>query len=159
MSIDLRALYPRFTFADELQNEPYTFTHYLFLTRTYRLTAEEAAALEAPQRPSKRQKNKPQTAPSSDGGPSTYSFHAEDEYIQKVRHTPLPRRSRRMLTWHARIVNPQLALYSVDYSLTSSQPRDAESFGLDVAGRIMLVPAERFPELVENMVEAYAVPP
>lgn len=64
-----------------------------------------------------------------------------------------------MLTWHARIVNPQLALYSVDYSLTSSQPRDAESFGLDVAGRIMLVPAERFPELVENMVEAYAVPP
>ncbi|TDL22295.1 hypothetical protein BD410DRAFT_256154 [Rickenella mellea] len=136
--------------ADEIQwalddNEPYKFSHLLFLTRTYRLTAEEAAVLEASnhnQRPSKRQKGRPplQTgntnsgADVSNGGTSTYSFHPEDEYIQKF------------------------ASHSIDYNLSSAQPRDADAFGLDTAGRIMLVPADRLKDLVQTLSDTYAVP-
>ena len=74
------------------QNEPYTFTHYLILTRTYRLTPEQLQELEATApRPSKRHKNRePLPTANNSGGPSTYSFHPEDEYIQKVSLDRIP---------------------------------------------------------------------
>lgn len=65
-----------------LQNEPYNFSHILFISRTYRLSPEEEAAMQSAAHPAKRQK-----VPNTDSsGPSDgiYSFHPEDEYIQKV---------------------------------------------------------------------------
>jgi len=121
------------------EKEPYTFSHYLFLTRTYRLTEQQAMELESrAQRPSKRQKNKPQpqtALPPSTSGPASasYSFHPEDECIQKF------------------------ASHTLDYALTKQQPREEDSFGLDIGGRLMLLPAERFHSMVDALTAAYAV--
>ena len=46
----------------------------------------------------------------------------------------------------------------VDFPYMNAQPRDSESFGLDTALRMMLVPADRFPQLVQAIVEAYPAP-
>lgn len=55
------------------------------------------------------------------------------------------------------IRRPQHATHTVTYAFTDAPPRDAESAGLDLAGRAMLVPAEEFKALVRKMEEAYAV--
>jgi protein BCP1 len=77
------------------QNEPYTFTHLLFISRTYHLTPDEESALfnAAPRanganRKSKRSKqpSEPSIEPPAD---HIYSFHHEDEYIRKVRVSSL----------------------------------------------------------------------
>ncbi|KAL5518439.1 BCP1 [Sanghuangporus vaninii] len=134
-------------------NEPYRFTHYLFLTRTYRLTPQQAAELQQAEsaRPTKKRKGKLAMQASADGAANangsgsrsageraTYSFHPEDEYIQKH------------------------ASHTLDYALTSSthsESRDGEdAFGLDVGGRMMLVPAENLRSMVEEMNTAFAVP-
>ena len=44
-----------------------------------------------------------------------------------------------------------------DYTLTKQEGRQGDSFGLDVAGRMMLVPAENFQAMVNEMVETFAV--
>ena len=70
------------------QNEPYNFTHLLFISRTYHLTAEDEAAMQVAQRSSKRQKpstGSESTEGAGEGG-GVYSFHPEDEVIQKVSH-------------------------------------------------------------------------
>lgn len=64
-----------------IKNEPYRFTHLLFISRVYRLSAEEAAELHASKPRTKR--NKGSSAPTSGGG--VFSFHPEDEQIQQVR--------------------------------------------------------------------------
>ncbi|KAG6856604.1 hypothetical protein H0H87_002696 [Tephrocybe sp. NHM501043] len=122
-------------------NEPYTFSHYLFISRTYHLTQEEESMLlnTAPQSkgPTAKKSKKvnttqpvPETAP--DG---IYPYHPEDELIKQV------------------------SIHSVDYHFTTAaEPREKDSFGLDTRGRIMLVPAERFPELIAKMSEVYAPP-
>jgi len=123
--------------ADEVKwaiddNEPYNFSHILFISRTYRLSPEEEAAMQSAAHPAKRQK-----VPSVSGsGPSdgVYSFHPEDEYIHKV------------------------ASHTLDYSFSSAEPREKDSFGLDTGGRMMLVPADRFQELIVSLNEAYTVP-
>ncbi|KAL5534773.1 hypothetical protein ACEPAG_1237 [Sanghuangporus baumii] len=125
-------------------NEPYRFTHYLFLTRTYRLTPQQAAELQQAEsaRPAKKRKGKLAMQARADGSANgseraTYSFHPEDEYIQKH------------------------ASHTLDYALTSesSASRDGEdAFGLDVGGRMMLVPAENLRSMVEEMSAAFAVP-
>ena len=51
----------------------------------------------------------------------------------------------------------QHATHTVTYAFTDAPPRDAESVGLDVAGRAMLVPAEEFKALVKHIEETYAV--
>jgi len=113
-------------------NEPYNFSQILFISRTYRLSPEEEAAMHSAAHPAKRQKI-PNT---DDSGPSdgVYSFHPEDEYIQKV------------------------ASHTLDYSFSSAEPREKDSFGLDTGGRMMLIPADRFQELVASLNEAYTVP-
>ncbi|EJD04553.1 uncharacterized protein FOMMEDRAFT_133794 [Fomitiporia mediterranea MF3/22] len=126
--------------------EPYKFTHYLILTRTYRLTPQQAAELEDERngdaRPAKKARSKtrlpPLAPPTSDIGTGrdvhTYSFHPEDGYIQKY------------------------SSHTIDYSLTSHTPREDDSFGLDVASRMMLVPGENFQPMVDEMCSVYAVP-
>lgn len=51
-------------------------------------------------------------------------------------------------------------MYTIDYDLTSrpqGDDRSAESFGLDVGGRLMVVTAERFPALVSAIADSYGV--
>ncbi|KAI6002634.1 p21-C-terminal region-binding protein-domain-containing protein [Pisolithus orientalis] len=123
---------------DELQDavadgDPYNFTHYLFISRVYRLTPEEEEAMAAAQRNSKRYKSAggSELGRSRDG---VYGFHPEDEEIMKF--------SEHVLT----------------YSYTNAPARDAESIGLDVGGRAMLVPADRFEALVRTIGEVFSAP-
>ncbi|KAI6046977.1 p21-C-terminal region-binding protein-domain-containing protein [Pisolithus marmoratus] len=123
---------------DEIQDaaadgDPYIFTHYLFISRVYRLTPEEEEAMVAAQRNSKRYKS----AGSSELGRSrdgVYGFHPEDEEVMKF--------SSHVLT----------------YAYTNALPRDAEGIGLDVGGRAMLVPADRFEPLVRAIGEVFSAP-
>ncbi|KAF9466937.1 p21-C-terminal region-binding protein-domain-containing protein [Collybia nuda] len=124
------------------ENEPYTFTHLLFISRTYHLSPDEESAIfnAAPRtngqsvRKSKRSKppSEPEMEPPAD---HIYSFHHEDEYIKKV------------------------SIHSLDYTFTtaSTEPREKDAFGVENRGRMMLVPAERFLDLVATMSEVYAV--
>ncbi|KAG6854206.1 hypothetical protein C0991_009519 [Blastosporella zonata] len=122
-------------------NEPYTFSHYLFISRTYHLTPDEEAALlnTAPHSKgptSKKSKKVNTTQPVPETAPDgIYLYHPEDEFIKLA------------------------SIHSVDYHFTTAaEPREKDSFGLDTRGRIMLIPAERFPELIAKMSEVYAPP-
>ncbi|TFY81800.1 hypothetical protein EWM64_g2214 [Hericium alpestre] len=122
--------------ADEIkwaidENEPYHFTHFLLISRTYRLSAEEEAEMQATAPQTKRQRN---SAPISSSGGGVHSFHHEDDLIQKA------------------------ASFTLDYGLTNVQPREKDSFGLDQGGRLMLIPAEKLPQLVAETAQVYAVP-
>lgn len=110
----------------------YEFSHYLFISRVYRLSPEEEDAMAAAQHNSKRYKSAGNTelGRSRDG---VYSFHPEDEEIIKF------------------------ATHVLTYTHTHAPPRDAESVGLDVGGRVMLVPAHRLDALVHVMGETFAV--
>ncbi|ETW87759.1 hypothetical protein HETIRDRAFT_443367 [Heterobasidion irregulare TC 32-1] len=112
------------------EDEPYVFTHFLIFSRTYRMSAEEQAELQAAAPQAKRPRK---SLPTSSAG-GVFSFHHEDELTQQV------------------------ALHTLDYTFTGAPPREKDSFGLDVGGRMMLVPAEQLPGLVARMAEVYAVP-
>ncbi|KAG8220724.1 p21-C-terminal region-binding protein-domain-containing protein [Butyriboletus roseoflavus] len=114
------------------EGQAYSFTHYIFISRVYRLSPEEEEAMLVSQRNSKRYRSTShlETKPSKDG---IYGFHPEDEEI--IQH----------------------ATHTVTYAFTDAQPRDTESVGLDLAGRAMLVPAEKFKALVKKIEETYAV--
>lgn len=72
------------------QNEPFNFTHLVFISRVYKLSAEEEEAMTVSQqqsgKDSKRQKySQNSSAPMTErnaGG--VYPFHPEDEEIRKV---------------------------------------------------------------------------
>lgn len=55
----------------------------------------------------------------------------------------------------------QLSAYTLDYPYTSTppEPREKDAFGLETAGRLMLVPADRFEELVNTLGEVYGEAP
>jgi hypothetical protein len=69
------------------------YTHFLFVSRIYRLTSEEQEVLMATAPAPKKKKQKATTgapgAPTPNTGSGTFSFHPEDEYIQKVRSPAL----------------------------------------------------------------------
>lgn len=124
---------------EELSNatgSPYT--HFLFISRIYRLTADEQEALLATTSAPKRKKQKsnaPANGPTVNTGSGTFSFHPEDEYIQKA------------------------ASHTVDYSFTNSQPREEkDAFGLDTGGRMMLVPAEKLSSFSEEILRVFSAP-
>lgn len=52
----------------------------------------------------------------------------------------------------------QFATHTLDYTFTHAQPRDAEAFGLDTGGRMMLVPAARLRNVAAALAEAYPQP-
>ncbi|KZT42870.1 hypothetical protein SISSUDRAFT_956255, partial [Sistotremastrum suecicum HHB10207 ss-3] len=116
--------------ADEIQwaleeDEPYQFSHLIFVSRTYRLTAEDEIGMDVDERPAKKKrKDGRPTLANATGRGGTYSFHPEDECIQRF------------------------ATYTHDFNFTNSQPREKDSFGLDVAARMFLVPQKRFSDLV-----------
>ncbi|KAG9003331.1 Mss4p nuclear export [Tulasnella sp. JGI-2019a] len=124
--------------------EPYNFDYYIVLSRLYKITEADISAMddgtEEPAPPPKKQKKKGKGSKVKGqqlGLPKvgTFSFHHEDEQIQKV------------------------ATFTVDYEFSNRQPREgSESLGLDVAGRFMIVPATRFAEMVTSMAESHPLP-
>ncbi|KAL1716173.1 p21-C-terminal region-binding protein-domain-containing protein [Schizophyllum commune] len=116
--------------------QPYNFTHLLIPSRTYHLSEEEERALGA--RPARKTKTKKVKTPAQQAqvamtrpADGVYTFHPEDEVIREA------------------------ATHTLDYPFSKEEPRDKESFGLDTRGRLMLVPAERFVEMVRKMGETY----
>jgi hypothetical protein len=52
----------------------------------------------------------------------------------------------------------QFASHSITYSFNKNNgPRDKDSFGIETGGRVMLVPFDKFNELIARMSHAYAV--
>lgn len=71
------------------QNEPFNFTHLIFVSRVYKLTPEEEDAMtiarQQPGKASKRQKSQNSNEETNDRSPDgVYPFHPEDEEIRKV---------------------------------------------------------------------------
>ncbi|KAJ7437697.1 p21-C-terminal region-binding protein-domain-containing protein [Mycena latifolia] len=117
-------------------SEPYAFTHLLFVSRTYHLSPaeEEALANRAPSHKSKKSKKQKPQQPALQAAPpdGIYPFHPEDACIQEY------------------------ALHALSYLFSSlDEPREADAFGLDVRGRVMLVEAGRWEALVARMGEVY----
>lgn len=46
-------------------------------------------------------------------------------------------------------------MHFIHYPFTNAQPREADAFGLDTRGCLMLVPADRLPHLVSDMQDRY----
>lgn len=118
--------------ADEIQwacddGEPYHFGHLLVLSRTFTLSDEETEAAFASFQQQKRRKGAQD--PSSTGG--VFSFHHEDQYTQ------------------------ELASHSLDFSLSNALPREKESFGLEQGGRLILLPADKLPQLISNLAATF----
>ncbi|VDB99354.1 unnamed protein product [Peniophora sp. CBMAI 1063] len=114
------------------QNQSYAFSHLLFFSRIYRLSSEEEVALNAQSTPSQNKRRRAQQTHLQSPTNGVYSFHHEDPIIKK------------------------LAQHSVDYEFTHAQPREEDSFGLDLGGRMMLLSADRLPQLVHEMTEAFS---
>jgi len=125
--------------------ESYIFEHYIVLSRLYKLTKDDVSMMmdgvEESAPPPKKQKKKAKAAKSKSNSqlgplaPGTFPFHPEDETIQKI------------------------ATLSLDYDFSNRQPKEGpESLGLELAGRLMVFPSSRFPEMVESLSEAYPVP-
>ncbi|KAJ1310669.1 hypothetical protein OPQ81_009196 [Rhizoctonia solani] len=99
------------------QNEPYRFENYVIISRCFRFDDNEENATGTSQ-PTKKQKRK---------GGIPRSYHAEDEYIEKV------------------------ASAKADYEYTNRIEREEDSFGVDLVGRVMVFPQPKFGALVSLM--------
>lgn len=141
--------------ADEVEwanedDEPYNFSHYVILSRLYRLSAADVASLNEeadaeamsasspkPKKKKKRKSVKSTEEEEDSFKPGTFSFHLEDDVIRKV------------------------STLTLDYDFSNRQPRSedgGESLGLEMAGRLMVVPAEKLKDLVALMAEEYPLP-
>ncbi|CAE6529306.1 unnamed protein product [Rhizoctonia solani] len=96
------------------QNEPYCFNNYIVVSRCFRFDDNEESSTRAGQS-TKRQRRK---------GGILRSYHAEDEYIEKV------------------------ASAKAEYEYTNSIEREEDSFGVDLAGRVIVFPQSKFGTLV-----------
>lgn len=125
------------------QGEPHTFSHFLIVSRNYHLTADEESVLvnTAPRhRPraksmsSKKSRPTPSRSEPEPPADGIYPFHPEDDAIRA------------------------LSLHSLDYKYTNAptEPRERDSFGLDIRARMMLLPADRLDALVEKMQKVYS---
>ncbi|KII91142.1 hypothetical protein PLICRDRAFT_37839 [Plicaturopsis crispa FD-325 SS-3] len=127
---------------DELSAAQQSHTHYLFISRAYHMSPAADAALQAqPQsrgKPGKRAKTHVDAAkgkPAQRPADGVYSFHPEDEVIMK----------------HASYTHT----YVIDDARSKDEENDA--FGLDLRGRIMLVPADKLRDIVKEVGETYSV--
>ncbi|KAG8824975.1 Mss4p nuclear export [Serendipita sp. 401] len=111
--------------------KPYHFSHLLILSRVWRSTAEEEGSTGMKPPPNKRQKGdkgRPKTAA------SVYSFHPEDDCIQKE------------------------AMYSLEFDFSHQEPRTNDTFGEDIAGRVMLIPGDKLGAIVQDMSSKFPSP-
>lgn len=129
------------------QNKPFRFSHYLFLSQTYKLSAAEAAELETRPPPAKKPKGS-----SASKQNKTFSVHPEDDQITQVRVDLTPSSARHLC------ISPKFASHTVEFGYTTAVPRDSESFGLDTGGKLMLLPAERLPQFISAIEAAYPAP-
>jgi len=124
-------------FSEEIQSTTNKgFDYFLCISRTYRISAGDANAMEGVEStgpPPKRQKGKP--AARAPSGLGTYSYHPEDEVLEKY------------------------ASYSMNYEFTHKQVREEDAFGADIGGKLMLIPADKLKEVVDEMAERYTVYP
>lgn len=82
-------------------------------------------------------------------GANTHSILKMHAYKRLARRSQM----QHILTWLL-----QVAVASVDYSFANGKTREKDSFGLDTGGRMMLVAADKFPEMVRIMQAAYPDP-
>ncbi|KAF2010207.1 hypothetical protein BU24DRAFT_428221 [Aaosphaeria arxii CBS 175.79] len=109
------------------EKEPYAFTHYLILSKTYTEIASELPSGDEP--PSKKKK-----AAGSAAGSETFYFHPEDEVLHK----------------HA------VGWGSYDYQSpadegASDSKRAFQELGIKPQGHLTLIEAEKFKEAVEGL--------
>jgi protein BCP1 len=112
------------------EEEPYLFDSFLFISRGYRISAEEATDLTP--RVAKRAKFSAERDTSLNA--QVHPFHPEDSIIAKF------------------------ASFSVEFEFPRNEERRPDDFGLDVVGQIMLVPATRFQDLVSAISAAFPPP-
>jgi len=120
--------------ADEIrwavdENEPYNFTHYLCISRTYTLSSDEEQSLDTTPPPSKKIKSS--TVSNAEAVKRPLPYHLEDELWEN------------------------LTLHSVSYNFTKHPAREAAASGTHIAGRVMLIPASKFPDLVSGMSQRF----
>ncbi|PVF97541.1 hypothetical protein CPB86DRAFT_706801 [Serendipita vermifera] len=111
--------------------KPYRFSHFLILSRVWKSTAGEE---DEPSAPSSKKRKVIETSVNNSLS-RTYNLHPEDECIQPVR-----------------------AMFSLDFDFSHQFPREKDSFGHDLGGRIMLVSKDRLPQVVQNMQGAFPPP-
>ena len=46
-------------------------------------------------------------------------------------------------------------MHSIHYSFANAQPREADAFGLDTRGCLMLVLADNLPDMISDMQDRY----
>jgi len=122
--------------------EPYKFSHFILFTRTYRLSPEEEAEVNGrltgdQNMGSKRRKPampRLLNGTASDDSGGIYSFHPEDEIIQKY------------------------ATFKNDFTFTHSQPHEQDSMGVDVAARMFVIPADQLPNMITELQTAFPAP-
>ena len=112
------------------EKEPYSFTHYLILSKTYR---EIASALDEEDTP----RSKKQKKASKKGSSEVFYFHPEDEVLQR----------------HA------LCSGSYDYLVEgakSDSKRTFQELGIKPEGHMILIEANKFEEAVKGLQEYYS---
>ncbi|GAA5912493.1 hypothetical protein JCM8208_006616 [Rhodotorula glutinis] len=137
------------------ENEPYHFSHLLFLSRVFRSTAadldsdpnaalEAALVAEASMRAAvlggpKKKKGRKGAAPGEAGNAGEdklWVYHAEDEAVEKVAS-------------HKHVF---------EYTRGRRQEDGSEAFGVEVKGQLMLVPWTKWGALLEGIETVASVP-
>jgi protein BCP1 len=52
-------------------------------------------------------------------------------------------------------LNRKFTSHSIDYSLSNTLPRERDAFGLEQGGRLMLLSAEKLPQLVLDLTATF----
>jgi protein BCP1 len=115
------------------------------------LSPEDEAELASnpPPKKAKQSSAKPLLGNASGTG-GIFSFHPEDECIQKA--GVFDEVSRLVL-----LTSFQFASHTHDFRFTRAQPREKDAFGLDVRARMMVVPSENFTQMVQTMQAEFGV--
>ncbi|EJT99029.1 hypothetical protein DACRYDRAFT_110355 [Dacryopinax primogenitus] len=117
--------------------QPFQFSHFLVVSRTYRAPNDEDDPMDgesAPPTKKSKKMSKKKSAAAAAGASMTYPYHEEDTLIS------------------------QLSLHALDYAFTNALPREDGGFGLDMGGRVMLFEAGRFPDVVAALEREFPPP-
>ncbi|KAF2473659.1 uncharacterized protein BDR25DRAFT_281560 [Lindgomyces ingoldianus] len=115
------------------EKEPYAFTHYLILSKTY---AEVASSLSSPDPPPPSKKKKGGAAGGKGKEEETFYFHPEDEVLQKY-----------SLGWGSFEYDTE-----VDEGASDSK-RAFQELGVKPKGHLVLIEGKRFEEAVNAVKE------
>ena len=116
------------------EKEPYNFTHYLILSKTYR---EVSSQIDQETGMSKKQKKKQKMSSQQQGESSVFYFHPEDEVLQR----------------HASAYGA-FEYIKQEAKGHSDSKRAFQDLGVKPEGRLILIEASKFQQAVKAM-EAY----